>query len=64
MTNTYQEAAEVGEMVDRLDNLKDIVLDHYQANPEECSVILKAILELDKEVEELIGEYDEVLKTL
>lgn len=64
MTNTYREAAEVGEMAERLDNMKDTVLDHYHTNPKECETLLKAILELDKEVEELIGEYDELLKTL
>jgi hypothetical protein len=64
MTNAYTEAAEMGEMVDRLNSMKDAALDHYHTNPKECERILKAILELDKEVEELIGEYDELLNAL
>ena len=64
MLSTYKEALEVNKMSNRLNDLKNDALDLYYTNPKKCSEMLKMILELDKDVEELSEDYNKLLKII
>ena len=64
MKSIYTEQAEVGEIINRVKDNQDKVLDMYDPTNEKLKKLMLELVQLEKELEDLDGEYEALLKTL
>ena len=62
MKSTYEEAAEVGTIMEHVHTMKDEVLDIYKNNPNGCNRLLKELEVIDTELVKLSQDYDRLIK--
>jgi predicted nucleic acid-binding Zn-ribbon protein len=51
--NVYKELVEIDEMKEKNSDLKDKILDYYNNNPKECNSLLKELVSIDEELNDL-----------
>lgn len=51
--DVYKELAEIEDLKEENNNLKDKILDIYKKNPKQCNVLLKDLLSIDEEINNL-----------
>ena len=56
----YKELLEVGILQDKLVTMKDDVLDLYKTNPEKSKILLKELLKIEIELQNLEKEFQEI----
>jgi peptidoglycan hydrolase CwlO-like protein len=59
--NLYSELAEVGDIQNDLKDMTDNILDLYHKNPKKCEHLLIELGELNKELDDLEKEFEELL---
>jgi predicted nuclease with TOPRIM domain len=64
MKSIYTEQAEVGTAINRVKDNQDKVLDKYDPTNEKLKKLMLELVQLEKELDDLDGEYEALLKTL
>lgn len=64
MKTVYEEQAQVGEAINRVKDNQDMVLDMYDDSNEKLKALMRELVQLEKELEDLDNEYDTLIKTL
>jgi hypothetical protein len=60
----YKEMAEVGEGIEKVKGMQDKVLDVYEPDNEKLNKLMKMLVELQRDMEALDKEYEELAKKL
>ena len=64
MKNVYEEQAQVGEAINRVKDNQDRILDVYDESNNKLKALMRELVQLEKELEDLDNEYDTLIKTL
>jgi prefoldin subunit 5 len=64
MKNVYEEQAQVGEAINRVKDNQDRILDVYDESNHKLKALMRELVQLEKELEDLDNEYDTLIKTL
>jgi hypothetical protein len=62
--NIYKEMQELDDMKERNKSNMDSVLDVYKMYPAECNVLMKEMLDIERELEDVDKEIQELLQQL
>jgi len=56
----YKQLLEVGILQDKLVTMNDDILDLYKINPEKCKTLLKELLKINMELQDLEKEFQKI----